>query len=295
MIPPARNSPCPCGSGLRYKECHGALVGAIGPLAEDGTMRRQLAAALAAQQAGRYAEAKALYEPVIAQYPRTFDALHMLGVAHYQLGEFQRAHELVCAALAIMPDANARHNLQLIESVLEQRLIEHEICAETLPRFAKRCIAPPIPDDRWSWQGTTLDLIVSTTRDAWVEPERLVRWLGATATFWRYPQASLSAISSPSFRMIDPDAGVLPQERVAIFYGADISPAAWYSRALATEVTLYCEAYDACAFCDRIPELSREGRTPIRLLFASPNLAERARLSGCVVNLSDAKDGINER
>src|SRR5262249_1098205 len=156
---------------------------------------------------------------------------HMLGVAHYQLGEFERAHELVCAALAIMPDASAQQNLHLIESVLEQRLIEREICAETLPRFAKRCIAPPTPDDRRLWQGTTLDLIVSKTetRDAWVEPERLVRWLGATATFWRYPQASLSATSSPSFRMIDPDAGALPQERIAIFYGADISPAAWYS------------------------------------------------------------------
>jgi uncharacterized protein YecA (UPF0149 family) len=26
MKPPAsRNAPCPCGSGRRYKECHGAL------------------------------------------------------------------------------------------------------------------------------------------------------------------------------------------------------------------------------------------------------------------------------
>ena len=271
-------------------------------------MRRQLVAALAAQRLGRYAEARALYEGVIAQYPRSFDAVHMLGVVHYQLGEFERADELVRAALAIMPDAGAQLNLQLIESVLEQRgklteaelaqrrfeqerrLIEHELCAETLPRLAKRCIAPPTPDDRWLWRGTTLDLIVSKTemRDAWGEPQRLVRWLGATATFWRYRQASLPAISSPSFRTIDPDAGALPQQRVAIFYGADISPAAWYPRALATEVALYCEAYDASAFCDRIPELSREGRTPLRLLFASPKLAERTRLSGRVVDLSDA-------
>jgi hypothetical protein len=25
MIAPGRNSPCPCGSGKRYKDCHGAL------------------------------------------------------------------------------------------------------------------------------------------------------------------------------------------------------------------------------------------------------------------------------
>ena len=24
--PPARNAPCPCGSGKRYKDCHGALA-----------------------------------------------------------------------------------------------------------------------------------------------------------------------------------------------------------------------------------------------------------------------------
>jgi len=290
MIPLARNSPCPCGSGMRYKECHGLLAGAIGPLADDAMMRRQLAAALAAQQAGRYAEAKALYEGVIAQYPRTFDAVHMLGVAHYQLGEFERAHELVCAALAILPDASAEHNLQLIDAVLEQRLIERELCAEALPRLAKRCIAPPTLDDGWPWRGTTLDLIVSKTEmhDAWVEPQRLVRWLGATATFWRYRQTSLPATSSLSIRTIDPDAGVFPQERVAIFYGTDISPAAWYPQALAMDVALYCEAYDASVFCDRIPELSREGRTPLRLLFASPSLAERTRLCGRVVNLSDA-------
>ncbi|HEX5863723.1 MAG TPA: SEC-C metal-binding domain-containing protein, partial [Casimicrobiaceae bacterium] len=24
--PPARNAPCPCGSGKRYKDCHGTLA-----------------------------------------------------------------------------------------------------------------------------------------------------------------------------------------------------------------------------------------------------------------------------
>src|SRR5262249_19211522 len=147
------------------------------------------------------------------------------------------------------------------------------------------------PDDRWLWRGTMLDLIISKTEmhDAWVEPQRLVRWLGATATFWRDPQTSLPAISSLSIRTIDPDAGGFPQQRIAIFYRPDISPAAWYPQGPATDVALYCEAYDASVFCDRIPELSREGRTPLRLLFASPSLAERTRLSGPVVELSDAE------
>src|SRR5262245_34454122 len=129
MTSPGRNSPCPCGSGRRYKDCHGALAPIVAPPAGDGAARSQLDAALAAQQAGQYREAIALYNAVLAREPRNFDALHMLGVVHYQRGDFDRAHALVSAALAIMPaDAGARHNMELIEGVLEHRVIERAIC-----------------------------------------------------------------------------------------------------------------------------------------------------------------------
>jgi tetratricopeptide (TPR) repeat protein len=110
------------------------------PSGPDSTPR------LAAQQAGRYAEAIALYQAVIADHPHTFDAVHMLGVVHFQRGEFVRARELLTRALEIMPrDAGARHNLQLVDSALERRAIARTICAEILPRFARRCIAAPLP------------------------------------------------------------------------------------------------------------------------------------------------------
>src|SRR5436190_8593326 len=116
---PRRNAPCPCGSGKRYKECHGALVAPLDAPTGDIAVRQRMQAAAVAQQAGRYAEAIALYESVLAKYPRTFAAVHMLGVVHYQRGEFVRAHELVRSALAIVPaDAGARYNLRLIESAL---------------------------------------------------------------------------------------------------------------------------------------------------------------------------------
>ncbi len=294
MITPGRNSPCPCGSGKRYKDCHGALAATADPLAAlsdpiagDVAMGQRMGAALAAQQAGRYAEAIALYEAVIAQHPRTFDAVHMLGVVHFQRGDFERAQELVTAALAIMPaDAGARHNLQLIESALERRAIERAICAEMLPRLARRCIAPATPDDRERWRGTTPDLIASKTdmRGAWVELERLARSLGTAPTVWVYPGTSPPATLSSPFRTIDPAAGALPQHRAAIFYGADISPAPWYARSLAADVALYCDAEDPCALVDRIAELAREGRTPLHLLFASPALARRIGLPGRIID-----------
>src|SRR5664279_287903 len=31
VTPPSRNAPCPCGSGQRYKDCHGALGSTVDP------------------------------------------------------------------------------------------------------------------------------------------------------------------------------------------------------------------------------------------------------------------------
>ena len=110
--PMSRNAPCPCGSGLRYKNCHGAVDKA-------GDVRPLLAGALAAQLDGRLAEAQELYTRVLARDPSNFDALHMLGVTHFQRQEFTRARELIRAACALRPDVvEAARNLELAEGAL---------------------------------------------------------------------------------------------------------------------------------------------------------------------------------
>src|SRR5689334_22625525 len=109
LQPPAsRNAPCPCGSGRRYKDCHGALAPASAgatPAASGAEGRRQarLNDALVRQQAGDLAGALAGYEAVLAEFPDDFDALHMLGVVHYQRHAFDRAEALLRAAIARNP------------------------------------------------------------------------------------------------------------------------------------------------------------------------------------------------
>ena len=286
---PRRNAPCPCGSGKRYKECHGALVAPFDAPTGDIAVRQRMQAAAVAQQAGRYAEAIALYESVLAKYPRTFAAVHMLGVVHYQRGEFVRAHELVRSALAIVPaDAGARYNLRLIESALQRRATERTICGETLSRLGTRCVAPSTPADRRRWRGAAPDLIVSKSNmvEAWAALHGFVQWLGAAPMLWLYPQTSPPAASSLPVRTIDPGAGAIPQRHIAIFFGADISPARWYAGAQATDVALYCDDGEPCRLVDRIPELAREGRTPLHLLYASQALARQIGLAGRVVDPS---------
>jgi predicted O-linked N-acetylglucosamine transferase (SPINDLY family) len=68
------------------------------------------AQALALHQAGRLAEAEPLYRQVLQADPRHFDSLHLLGVIHYQRGEYREAVRWIDAALKINPSAAAAHN-----------------------------------------------------------------------------------------------------------------------------------------------------------------------------------------
>jgi tetratricopeptide (TPR) repeat protein len=86
--PSSRNAPCPCGSGRRYKECHGAPNR---PAPSSRPLPELLQAALAAQVRGRLDEARDLYEQALVLDPQHFDALHMLGVVHYQKCEYEEA------------------------------------------------------------------------------------------------------------------------------------------------------------------------------------------------------------
>jgi len=141
--PASRNAPCPCGSGRRYKECHGALDAAAAAL--DATLRD----ALAAQQAGRLDAAMAGYEQALAAAPRHFDALHMLGVARFQRGEFAAALALIDRALRERPgEAGAAFNRRLAETALARRPAEAEIARESRSFGAAMARGAAAADDR---------------------------------------------------------------------------------------------------------------------------------------------------
>jgi tetratricopeptide (TPR) repeat protein len=266
-------------------------------VANEDPTRKKLDAALAAQRAGLFDDAIALYEAVFTDHPDMFDAVHMLGVAHYQRGNFERAHELVSSALRLSPsDRGARYNLRLIESILERRVVEREISRETLPRLARRCVAPPGADVRQRWRGQALDVIVSTA-GSFNRLEELARLLdcleAAAPVVWLYPPTRLPASASWPFRFIDPANGEIPAHARALFFGFEHSPAGWYPSAAAAEVALFCDHDAPSTLLDMIPELSREGRTPLLLLYASSALAREVGLPGIVVEAAArARDAV---
>ena len=100
-----RNDPCPCGSGKRFKNCHGALVADVLPNANPELMvAQQLKQALALHEQGNTNGAEALYRSVLAIQPDHALAQHFLGVIHYQRHELAAALPLLEQSVATSPD-----------------------------------------------------------------------------------------------------------------------------------------------------------------------------------------------
>ena len=121
QAPPAagRNDPCPCGSGKRYKQCHGALGASAAPAAAATPARPPDAdtlvrAALAAHQRGELDRAEGGYLGALAVRPEHPLALHYLGVVFYQRHRLDEAMPLLERAAAVAPrEPEFQNNLGL--------------------------------------------------------------------------------------------------------------------------------------------------------------------------------------
>ncbi len=66
--------------------------------------------ALACHQRGELVDAQARYEQVLASQPANFDALHLLGVVHYQKGDYRAAVESIQHAVVVDDSRAAAHS-----------------------------------------------------------------------------------------------------------------------------------------------------------------------------------------
>ncbi|HQU15117.1 MAG TPA: tetratricopeptide repeat protein [Gammaproteobacteria bacterium] len=105
---PARNQPCPCGSGRKFKHCCGAAKPTPNPAPPQSSAALQRALAL--HRSGQLAQAETLYRQVLESDPRHPGALHLLGVITGQRGDPAGAVTLIRRALAIQPRLPEAHN-----------------------------------------------------------------------------------------------------------------------------------------------------------------------------------------
>jgi len=106
-----RNEPCPCGSGKRFKACHGALAGARVPApeaAEDvDTLTRE---GIEAHRSGRIDDAKRRYEAALAVAPDHPYAGHFLAVIAMQRRDYAVAIPALERTARERPDEPDFHN-----------------------------------------------------------------------------------------------------------------------------------------------------------------------------------------
>jgi tetratricopeptide (TPR) repeat protein len=124
-----RNDPCPCGSGKRYKQCHGALgrrpatstgsaaastpapTGGPAPSATSASSATALAQqGVAAHQRGDIDAAERAYRAALERQPEHPLALHYLGVVLHQRGGHADALPLLERSAAYVPQEPEFHN-----------------------------------------------------------------------------------------------------------------------------------------------------------------------------------------
>ncbi|HUL90927.1 MAG TPA: tetratricopeptide repeat protein [Burkholderiales bacterium] len=115
----SRNAPCPCGSGRKYKHCHGA--DATRPR-RAGSADRQpsLERARNLHQAGYLPEAEALYREILERSPRNADAMNMFGILCAQRGDQNSALEWIGKAIAV-DSRNAAYRFNFGKALLQLR------------------------------------------------------------------------------------------------------------------------------------------------------------------------------
>jgi len=97
--------------------------------------------ALASHRGRRLHDAERLYREILAEEPRHFDALHLVGLVEYETGRFEAAVESIRAAIAVRPDfAPALVNLGLAlqkSGRLDDALASYERALALNPDYAE--------------------------------------------------------------------------------------------------------------------------------------------------------------
>src|SRR5262245_30381532 len=96
-----RNDPCPCGSGKRYKECHGSLGATSASTQADPQFLLQQA--LNAYQRQDHRAAAELSRKVVELQGNNVDAWHLLAVVDLDRADFASATASIDNAIAIQP------------------------------------------------------------------------------------------------------------------------------------------------------------------------------------------------
>lgn len=286
-VPASRNALCPCGSGRRYKDCHGSLAPRTEPAATGKTARLAalLQEALSLQQTGEVPQAITRYEAALAEDPASFDALHMLGVAYYQLHALDTAERILRKAVAAHPEVTAaQQNLEIVMRAQRLDREEDALCREVLPRLAHLCAAP-CEFAQVVAAREPIDVLLAA-RDA-PAGDPVLKHLADGAL----GSARLHALPARSSRLSAPRL----EAPIVMLYGVDESLATWGDVPDRAVRVLVVTRDAPSRVHDRVGELADYGRHRVHVRFHTADLSHAIRLPGDVLLEPDLEAAIARR
>jgi hypothetical protein len=312
-----RNSPCPCGSGRRYKDCHGVADRQVEPKQPIRLSRyrptgpdwdhlpepmrdasgRKMESALQLQTAGREADAELLYRSVLNIAPNTHDALHMLGVINFRRGDLVEAEGLIKAAMALRQGyANINKNWNLVQDAInarQQRDIQI-VCEGALPLLANEVLlrrkeetdepsthgkAPPeMMRSEVSETHVISDFADATGEGAWFA-RRVAALLDARAPkLWSIQSPVDCAPGSGRMHTISAIDRQVPVGGVQILVGIDCDLDGWIEQSAPDRLLVFGLAAPPGRYLEQLRYLATRGAPRVELVFRSR--AEAGRF-GC--------------
>jgi hypothetical protein len=312
VAPASRNSPCPCGSGRRYKDCHGALgaPGVVAAVARTSSYRAPagewpgvsdaeadrlgalMERALAHQHAGRIVEAARLYRDVLQAAPRTHDALHMLGVIELGAGNLEEAGRLIDDAISLRPAyPTITHNLQLVRDAFaaRDRVLPEELCERALPllfelAFVRERHAEARVSTRSAAASRALH-VIGRLGDPWLMLRLSALLAPERPALWATDSVTGATLDGVRVLGIDAASGFVPRGGIHVFAGLGHADLDWIERADAERIVVVCTPAAPSRCLDELRAIGRDGARPIDMLFTGPALAGRFGDVGAVVPL----------
>jgi glycosyltransferase involved in cell wall biosynthesis len=304
----SRNEPCPCGSGKRFKDCHGSLAAGPEPApvpphrsryrapasewaglgAEDcdrlGTLMEQ---AIRHQREQRMRDAERLYRAVLEEAPRTHDALHMLGVVRLGLGDFTDAERLIRSAMLLRPRyAAIESNWALVRQAIASRDRHgvETLCEHALPLLFPSMDQPKRPEHAAfaAHRGPARALhIVGTathpgSESAWIT-RRLTELLASfEPVLWHASDAPTA--NGPwqqlDRHVLDAATGRHPQDGCVLLTSVECDTDSWLRNPV-DRVLVFMQSAAPSAYLERLRRIAADGARAVTLVFESHAVARR--------------------
>ncbi|HKE41163.1 MAG TPA: glycosyltransferase [Casimicrobiaceae bacterium] len=282
----SRNTPCPCGSGLRFKACHGRDAPPLNTqqaVPKHGAdLQHSLREALEAAQRGEVETALALFTGVASRAPDHVEAQHASALLAWDLGDLETAEERIATAARLAPDdMQIADDHRRICIDVQERQIARELHAKLA---AAGCLAtredrlPSVP------AGSAVH-VIGPFDEVDGERERcaldIARIVGTRASVhvWSTRREVSPALAAAGARAWPADAGAALSSGVLAFCGAQLPPLGLHGFE-AHRILVTYDFDDAPLLHDLATMLWRELGQPVLLITPSEALRRHAGLPG---------------